>query len=217
MQVSSHILSGRVLALGLGATLAALVGAGVDRSAWAQEPAPSPTSAKIARPDRPREAGRGDPALDQKINQAREELELLELQLATRKAQLQLAEARLAEARRWRDVFKKLFHDGFASEERFIAARDDVLMHEAHVAAEKGAVQEVELRVKQAKRRLDYGEFPSRPQEGRLVSLEQRLDSVERGLDLLQQEVASLKRMFRGQWKMPENVERPPVQRPERP
>ncbi len=217
MHVSSQILSGRVLALGLGATLAALVGAGVDRSAWAQEPSPSPTPVKSARPDRPREAGRGDPALDQKINQAREELELLELQLATRKAQLQLAEARLAEARRWRDVFKKLFHDGFASEERFIAARDDVLMHEAHVASEKGAVQEVELRVKQAKRRLDYGEFPSMPQEGRLVSLEQRLDSVERGLDLLHQEVASLKRMFRGQWKMPENVERPPVQKPERP
>lgn len=217
MHVSSRILSGRVLALGLGATLAALVGAGVDRSAWAQEPSPSQTPVKSARPDRPREAGRGDPALDQKINQAREELELLELQLATRKAQLQLAEARLAEARRWRDVFKKLFHDGFASEERFIAARDDVLMHEAHVASEKGAVQEVELRVKQAKRRLDYGEFPSMPQEGRLVSLEQRLDSVERGLDLLHQEVASLKRMFRGQWKMPENVERPPVQKPERP
>ncbi len=215
MQMSSKILSSWILALGLGTLIVALVGAGVDGSAWAQAPAAEP--AKIARPDRPRDVGRGDPALDQRINQAREEIELLELQLATRKAQLQLAEARLAEARRWRDVFKKLFRDGFASEERFIAARDDVLMHEAHVAAEKGAVQEVELRVKQAKRRLDYGEFPSTPQEGRLVSLEQRLDGVERGLDLLQQEVASLKRMFRGQWKMPENVERPPVQKPERP
>lgn len=205
----------REMVWGLGSILALMVGHWIDGSARAQVPGPEP--AKDTRPERPREPAKGDPALDQKINQAREELEMLELQLQTRRAQLQLAEARLAEARRWREVFQKLHHDGFASEERYIAARDDVLMHEAHVAAEKGAVQEAELRVKQAKRRLAYGEFPPMLQEGRITGLEQRLESVERGLDLLQQEVASLKRLFRGHWKMPDNVERPAVQKPERP
>ncbi|MHB1561864.1 MAG: HlyD family secretion protein [Isosphaeraceae bacterium] len=157
---------------------------------------------------------RGDPALDQKINQAREEIEFLELQLATKQAQLNLAEARLAEARRWRGHFEKLFRDGFASEERFLSARDDVLMHESRVAGEKAALAEAELRVKQAKRRMDYGEFPLVPQETRLAEVEQRLAGLERSVDLLQQEVGNLRRMLRPLWKMPDNVEREPVMKP---
>lgn len=173
--------------------------------AWAQPPGPGPD-----KPARGASEGRrGDPTLDQKINQAREEIELMELQLETKKAQLHLAEARLAESRRWKDRFEKLFRDGFASEERFIAARDDVLMHESRVAGEKAAVQEAELRLKQAKRRMDYGELPLVPQEGRTAELEQRLAGLERSVDLLQQEVGNLRRMIRQQWKMPDNVERP--------
>ena len=88
------------------------------------------------------ESRRGDPELDQKVNQAREEIELLELQFGTRRAQLDLAEARMAEARRRRANFEKLYRDGFASEERDLASRDDVLMHESRVTAEKAGVQE---------------------------------------------------------------------------
>jgi multidrug resistance efflux pump len=174
--------------------------------ASAQQPKPDPSSS--AQP-KPVESRRLDPGLDQKINQAREEIEILELQLETRKAQLHLAEARLAEARRWKGLFEKLFRDGFASEERYLAARDDVLMHESRVAAEKAGVQEAELRVKQAKRRLDYGEFPLIPQESRLAELEARLSGLEKSIDLLQQEVGNLRRMIRQQWKMPDNIERP--------
>jgi len=106
------------------------------------------------------EGRRPDMDLDQKANQAREEIEMLELQLETKRAQFRLAEARLAESRRWKALFEKLWKDGFTSEERYVAARDDALLHESRVEAEKSGVQEAELRVKQAKRRLAYGEFP---------------------------------------------------------
>jgi TolA-binding protein len=178
-------------------------------TAMAQAPKPEP--AKATQENKPAESRRGDPGLDQKINQAREEIELLELHLQTRKAQLQLAEARLAEARRWKALFEELFRGGFAGEERYLAARDDVLMHESRMTAEKAGVQEAELRVKQAKRRLDYGEFSSAPQEYRIDELEQRLGSLEKSIDRLQPEVGNLERMVRHQWKMPDNVERPAV------
>lgn len=194
--------------LGLVPALAMAAGLVVGGRATAQE-----RKAEAEKPPQKAIESRADPALDQKINQAREEIELMELNLETRKAQLRLAEARLAESRRWRDRFEKLFRDGFASDERFIAARDDVLMHESRVAGEKAAVKEAEMRLRQAKRRLDYGEFPLVPQEGRTAELEQRLAGLERSVDLLQQEVGNLRRMIRQQWKMPDNVERPTTPR----
>lgn len=199
------------------ALVAGLIATGqVPIQAQTQTPTPKPEPTKGAQeqPDEPVAKPHGDPALDQKINQAREEIELLELHLSTRKAQLKLAEARMAESRRWRDIFQKLHHDGFASEERYLAARDDVLMHESRVAWEKAAVQEAEMRVKQAKRRLEYGEFPITSHDSRIADLEQRLGSLERSVDLLQQEVGNLRRMVRRQWKMPDNVERPVTNAP---
>jgi hypothetical protein len=145
-----------------------------------------------------------DLGIDQKVNQAQEEIELAELQLATRRAQLRLAEARLAESKQWQARFEKLLKSGYATEERVIAARDDVLLHETHVATEKAGVQEAELRVKQLKRRLAYGEFPTTPQESRLNEIEQRLASLEKGIDVLQQELGNLKRMIRPQVKAPD-------------
>jgi chromosome segregation ATPase len=157
------------------------------------------------------EIRRSDSDLDQKVNQARDDIEMLELQLQTKQAQFHLAEARLAESRRWKSLFEKLWKDGFASEERYVASRDDVLMHESRVESEKAAVQEAELRVKQAKRRLAYGEFPPAPQESRLAEIEQRLGSLEKGLDQLQQEFRSLRRLIRVRWKDADNPLPTPV------
>jgi len=157
------------------------------------------------------EGRRPDVDLDQKVNQAREEIEILQLQLETKRAQCRLAEARLAESKRWKGLFEKLWKDGMASEERYVAARDDVLMHESRVTAEKAGVEEAELRVKQAQRRLAYGEFPLVPQDGRMAEMEQRLGSLEKTLDMLQQEVGSLKRMIRYRWKDPDKADPPPL------
>lgn len=189
---------------GMAAAIALTVGLAAGGRAWAQ--APKPSAEKPAQ--KASEARPADPALDQKINQAREEIELMDLQLETKRAQLRLAEARLAESRRWRDRIEKQFRDGFASDERLISARDDVLMHDSRVAWEKAAVQEAEMRVKQARRRLDYGEFPLVPQESRTAELEQRIAGLEKSVDLLQQEVGNLRRMIRDLWKMPDDVER---------
>jgi hypothetical protein len=170
--------------------------------AGAQQPKPEPSKSSPA--GKSTEARRVDVDVDQKVNQAREEIELLELQLDTKRAQLRLAEARLAESRRWQARFEKLRKTGFATEERYLAARDDVLLHETHVATEKAGVQEAELRVKQAKRRLAYGEFPLIPPESRLTEVEHRLAGLEKGLDLLQQEVGNLKRLIRPQGRAPD-------------
>jgi len=173
-------------------------------SDWAGAQQPKQEQSKSSPPAKSTQARRIDMSLDQKVNQAREEIELLELQVETRRAQFRLAEARLAESKRWLARFEKLLQTGFATEERCLAARDDVLLHETHVAAEKAGVQEAELRVKQAKRRLAYGEFPLIPPESRVAEIEQRLESLEKGLDLLQQEVGNLKRMIRPQTRAPD-------------
>jgi hypothetical protein len=170
--------------------------------AGAHQPKPEPSRSSPAA--KSTEARRVDMSLDQKVNQANEEIELLELQLQTRRAQLHLAEARLAESKRWRARFEKLLQSGHATHERLIAAGDDVLLHETHVAAEKAGVQEAELRLRQARRRLAYGEFPLVPQESRLAEIEQRLESLEKGLDLLQQDVGNLKRIIRSQGRAPD-------------
>ena len=139
------------------------------------------------------EVRRHDMDSDQKVNQVHEDIELLELQLATKRAQLGLAEVRLEKSKRWLARYQKLLNIGRVTNERLIGARDDVLLHETHVASDKAAVQEAELRLNHAKCRLAYGEFPLIANESRLGEIEQRLASLERGLDLLQQEVASLK------------------------
>ena len=150
------------------------------------------------------EVRRHDMDSDQKVNQAHEDIELLELQLATKRAQLGLAEARLEKSKRWLARYQKLLNIGRVTNERLIGARDDVLLHETHVASDKAAVQEAELRLNHAKRRLAYGEFPLIANESRLGEIEQRLASLERGLDLLQQEVASLKRIIRPSTPVPD-------------
>jgi hypothetical protein len=173
-------------------------------SDWAAAQQPQLKQSKSAPVAKTNEARRIDMTVDQKVNQAREEIELMELQVETRRAQLRLAEARLAESKRWLARFEKLMKTGFATEERYLAARDDVLLHETHVASEKAGVQEAELRVKQAKRRLTYGEFPLVPSDSRVAEIEQRLESLEKGLDLLQQEVGNLKRIIRPQGRAPD-------------
>lgn len=137
---------------------------------------------------------KADQRLDQQINQAKEELQLLELRLDMERAQVKLAEARLEQAKHWKARYEQLIRTGFVTEERLIAARDEVLMLEAHTAAEKAEVKEAELRVQHARRRLDYGEFPPSPADNRFDELDRRLSAVERKVDTLQHEVGHISR-----------------------
>jgi hypothetical protein len=141
----------------------------------------------------PRSA-RADGELEQQANQAQEEIELMVLQLDAKKALLRIGEARLEDAKRWKAHFESLFRDGKVTEDRLLAAKDDVLMMEAHVAGEKADVKGAEMRLAHARRRLAYGEFPTSPLERRVAELEQRLAGTETKIDLLQHEVGRLRR-----------------------
>jgi chromosome segregation ATPase len=172
--------------LGLMACMALTVAAKAQDSKGEQsKPSPSTKDA---------EKQKGDPRLDQQINQARENLEFLEFQLDTKRAQVKLAEARLDVARRWKTRYEKLFTGGHVTEERLLAAGDEVLMLEAHLAAEKAELKEAEMRAKYARRRLDYGEFPLNPVNERFDDIERRLSSLERKLDLIQHSLGHLNR-----------------------
>jgi hypothetical protein len=150
-------------------------------------------------PNPPQQAGaavavRPDPDLDQQINQAKEEIELLEMQLVAKRALLQIGEARLEEAKHWRTHYENLLRDRKVTEERYLAAKDDVLTMEAHVASEKCDVKGAEMRLNYARRRLNYGEFARSPVERRLAEVEQRLAEAESKIDLLQHDVGRLRR-----------------------
>lgn len=136
----------------------------------------------------------GDQKLDQLINIARDELDLLKAQLEAKKALHRIGEARITQAKAWQDRYKVLLKDGRVTEERLLAAKDDVLMLEAHLAGEVADIKLAEMRVKQAQRRLDYGEFKQSPVEVRLGEIESRMTSMEMMLDRLQHEVGRLRR-----------------------
>lgn len=135
------------------------------------------------------EANRGE-----RIEQAKEVVELLEMQLEAKQASLRIGEARLAEATHWKTHYANLLRDGKVTEERYLAAKDDVLAMEAHLASEKCDVKAAEIRLNYARRRLKSGESPRLPLELRLEELEHRLGDAETKIDLLQHDVARLRR-----------------------
>lgn len=135
-----------------------------------------------------------DHELDQLVNQAKEEIELMQLQLDAKKALLRIGEARLEDAKHWKEHYAALLRDHKVTEERYLAARDDVLMMEAHVASERADVRGAEMRLKYANRRLAYGEFNRSPVDRRLAEIEQRLADHDTKIDLLQHEVGRARR-----------------------
>lgn len=148
-------------------------------------------SAPVAKPPR---VTTGDRDLDERINQAKEELELLQVQLEAKKAILRISEARLQEARRRTARYEELIQAGRMPEERFLSAKDDMLMMEADVAGERAEIKVAEMRVNQAKRRIAYGEFPTNPLQRQLSDIEHRMAVTESKLDMIQQEVGRLRR-----------------------
>ncbi|MBY0396895.1 MAG: hypothetical protein K2X91_10570, partial [Thermoleophilia bacterium] len=135
-----------------------------------------------------------DQKLDRLVNFARDEMEVLKAQLEARRALLQIGEARLVKAKAWHDRYQALFRAGMVTDERLKAAKDDVLMMEAHVAGERAEVKLTELRLRQAQRRLDYGELPEDTADIRIAEMEHRLASMELQIDRLQHEVGRLRR-----------------------
>ena len=116
---------------------------------------PSPTSGGLAA--KGAAPGGGSGRDDLVAAQARDRLEVLEAQLEAKRSLLRIDDSRAEQAKRWRAYYEKLVRDGKVIEDRMLAARDDVLMMEAHVAAEQADLRVAEIRVKYALRHAEHG------------------------------------------------------------
>jgi len=178
----------------LGVLMVAIVALLAERAVLGQQVKNDPVPPKETSEPKLAKPSRIDMNLDQQINQAKEEIELLKAQLDAKKALCKIGEARLEQAKAWKAHFEGLFRAGKVTEDKLLASKDDLLMLEAHLAGEKADVKLAEMRVRQAQRRLDYGEFPMTPVENRLSEIDQRMSSMELKIDRLQHEVGRLRR-----------------------
>jgi hypothetical protein len=126
----------------------------VVAKSWAQPPSPAqaePTAkGGAARP------GSDHPGLD--TGQAGDAMGVLEAQLEAKRSLLRIDEMRAEHAKLWRAYYEKLAREGKVIEDRMLAARDDVLMMDAHVTAERADLKVAEIRVKYAPRHASSGD-----------------------------------------------------------
>jgi hypothetical protein len=91
---------------------------------------------------------------DHDTAQARDGLEILEALLEAKRTLLHIDESRAEQAKRWKAVYEKQVRDGRVTEDRLIAAKDDVLMLDAQVMADRAELKVAEMRVKNARRHV---------------------------------------------------------------
>lgn len=129
--------------LGAACVLFALCTASVVVNSWGQ--APSPDGGASPGPDDP--GGVQDSGT----------IAVLEAQLDARRNLLRIDESRAELAKQWSDYYEKMFKKGRVIEDRMRAARDDVLMMNAHVAAERAELKVAEIHARYARRRAEQG------------------------------------------------------------
>jgi hypothetical protein len=121
----------------------ALSALSIPATAWGQAPAPAAAGAK---------PGPGTAGDDHDASARQDTLEVLEAQLDVKRVLLRIDESRAEQAKRWKDYYERLLRDGKVTEDRLLAARDDVLMMDAHIAAERAELRVAEMRVNNARR-----------------------------------------------------------------
>jgi hypothetical protein len=127
-------------------------------------------------------------------DQAREEIEVLEALLEAKRALLRAGESRAEQARRAAAHYERLSRDGRVTEDRVLAARDDVLLMDSILAWGRAELKVAELRVKTARRDAAHGGPAADGAGRRLAELEDRLAEAEMKADVLQHEVGRLRR-----------------------
>ncbi len=118
-----------------------------DRPIRDRGPADRPTRDRAERA-----LGLRQPAED--LQNARDEVELLEVQLGGKRAELKEGVTHLNAAERHRVQLQKLYDKGTVSEGEMAKARDAVDLAKAQLQAKEFQVKEAEVRLNQAKRRL---------------------------------------------------------------
>jgi hypothetical protein len=140
----------------LGGALALV--AAFPASAWGQPP-PAATGKPAAGPATPTPGStRADQEAGRQADQARGGLDVMGAWLEAKRALLRIDESRAEQAKLWKAYYEKMARDGKATEDRAVAARDDVLMMEEHVGAERAELKAAELRLKNAARRASPGD-----------------------------------------------------------
>jgi hypothetical protein len=131
----------------------AVVAVPLAANAWIQPPSPAagaPAAKKeTTTPASARDGHDSGPASDG--------LEVLEALLEAKRSLVQTDELRVEHAKRWRDYYEKIAREGKVTEDRAVAARDDVLLIEEHVAAERAELKAAEMRLKNVRRRAGSG------------------------------------------------------------
>jgi hypothetical protein len=127
-------------------------------------------------------------------DEAREELEILEALLESKRGLVRAGESRAAEVKRAEASYEKLFRDGMATEDLLLAARDDVLLMDAVVAWARADLKVAEIRVQDARRLASHGGSTADGADRRLAALEERLAEAEMRAEVLLHEVGRLRR-----------------------
>lgn len=128
------------------------------------------------------------------VDEAREELEALQVLLDAKRRLVQVGESRAAEAKRVQARYEKRFRDGMATEDLVLAANDDVLLMDAILSWGRADLKVTELRVKHSQQLASEGRPAADAEERRLAAFEARLGEAEMRADLLQHEVGRLRR-----------------------
>jgi hypothetical protein len=102
-------------------------------------------------------------------------MEVLEAQLEAKRTLLRIDESRAEQAKRWRAYYEKMVREGRVIEDRMLAARDDVLMMDAHVVAERAELKVAEIHGKYARRRAAQGNLAA----GGADQAREELDELE--------------------------------------
>jgi beta-lactamase regulating signal transducer with metallopeptidase domain len=189
---------GLLAVLGIGAVLLPLA------PSWGRQPSPhdSPSPATEDEPADPKPQPPRLPSPPPKkakaiplSDEAREELELLQAQLDGKRAELQEAKARLTPAKLEIERLNRLKGNGVVSDTELARARSELDVLKAGVAAKEAQVREAEIRLRQARRRLDLSvppavAVPARPAAtGRLKELEKKLDDLRKEMEELRKEL----------------------------
>jgi RNA polymerase sigma factor (sigma-70 family) len=152
--------------------------------------------AQKAADDKPGRRGQPSPeqrALPAQLEQARDEVELLEAQRAVKRAQLEAAQVGIGLARMKSEQVQNLFRKGAVDQRTVTEARTALGELEAQVRVKEAELLEPEVRLKQARRRLAALEKLAAPAPAP-TDPGQRLRALEKKLDALRLEVEALRR-----------------------
>ena len=147
------------IAYGVAFALSALSVLSVVSNTWGQQPPSTAQGQPAAKGATP---GPGSQRKDVDDAQAREGLEVQEAQLEARRTLVRIDELRAEHAKRWKAYYEKMVREGKVIEDRMLAARDDVMMMDAHVAAERAELKVAEIRLKYARRNAGQGDQAAR-------------------------------------------------------